>query len=285
MRGLIVIIALMVVGASALGAAAQDALDLSGDWRFRPDPDDAGPAQAWQSPDYSDADWAVLQAGTRWEEQGYPDLEGFGWYRRWVEVPETWQGRKVWLYLGAVNDACTIYCNGVRIHSYGDHTTRSVADTPVIAELSAMLRFGERNLLAIRVFDWEISGGLWRLPCMLTTKLADLPLDAIVSCCTEYEAHRLAVDVNLTGLGNELPETTLHITVRRNDDPEPLAHTVVPVPAETFRSFETFDLPAPQAGTRYHVLVAPMGPDGTPVSGITVSVDAVSYTHLTLPTN
>jgi Tol biopolymer transport system component len=63
-------------------------------------------------------------------------------YRRWVEVPAAWQGRKTSLAIGLVGDACAVYVNGQKV---GEQQGRARFEV----DLSAHLRAGERNLLAV----------------------------------------------------------------------------------------------------------------------------------------
>ncbi len=263
-------------------------LDLTADWRFRPDPEQVGLGEDWHTFSYADEDWAVLEAGKRWEDQGLPAVDGYAWYRRHIEVPASWRGDKAWLVLGGVNDACVVFCNGERINAYGDEKERSVNATPIIAELSRTLRFGQPNLIAIQVYDWGASGGLWRLPCALTTDPAQLPLESLAACYTEYEVRKLTVDIDLTGLGNERPEpVTLRIEVSRQGNtaeggwatsatqpratgPHQQLHRLAP--DETAASV-SFDLPDAEPGAAYRIKAAVEAPGGEPVAGVLTSID------------
>lgn len=66
--------------------------------RFRPHPKDEGLSLGWHRPDLADeTDWRDIRIGTAWEAQGYPALDGWAWYRLWVDIPARWQGRPVFL--------------------------------------------------------------------------------------------------------------------------------------------------------------------------------------------
>ncbi len=143
-------------------------LDISKDWRFSPDTADIGMEQQWYAPDFNDAGWKTLDAGKRWEDQGYPGLDGYAWYRKTVKVPESWKGKKVWIKFGAVNDAYDLFVNGQEVSSYGA-SKYSFAGKPSFSEVSSVLKYGAPNQITLRVNDWGNSGGLWRLPVILTT--------------------------------------------------------------------------------------------------------------------
>ena len=97
--------------------ASAETIDVSRGWRFAPDPGGLGGEERWFGPTYDDGGWAVLEAGKRWEEQGFGEVDGAAWYRLWVDVPASWEGKPVWFALGGINDAGAIYCNGERINT------------------------------------------------------------------------------------------------------------------------------------------------------------------------
>ncbi len=145
-----------------------ESIDISKGWRFAPDEDNVGVSKGWFATDFNDAGWKVLDAGIKWEEQGFPDLDDYGWYRKSVVVPKEWRGKLVWLKFAAVNDAYTLYINGEKVSFFGEANI-SVAARPTFTELSKILKFGKANQITLQVNDWGGSGGLWRLPVVLTT--------------------------------------------------------------------------------------------------------------------
>lgn len=197
-------------------------LDLSRDWRFAPDQEDLGSSQQWYKKDIVDTDWSVLQAGSRWEDQGFAELDGVAWFRRWTEIPSDWKDLPVWLIFGGVNDEYVLYINGIRIQSYGCPLENSVANSPTTTEVSSFLHPGEMNLIVLRVVDWVGSGGLQRLPCCLTTDATQLPSLLPVSMAIDSTRHLLKVRCDLTTLGNErggeLVEMALHSTGKEHVD-------------------------------------------------------------------
>jgi len=150
-------------------------IDLSRNWRFSPDKNGRGMTEKWYAVDYDDTHWDTLHAGERWEDQGYPDLDGVAWYRKRVNVPADWRGKDVWIKFGAVNDAYVLYLNGERMSTYGD-SHYSFAGKPSFTRVTEKIRYGKPNLIAVRVDDWGKSGGLWRLPVIMTTDQAETRL-------------------------------------------------------------------------------------------------------------
>ncbi len=82
-----------------------ETIDILKNWRFSPDEYNIGKSENWQAIDYDDSQWDKLDAGIKWEEQGYPDLDGFGWYRKIVKIPADGEGKEVWIKFSGVKDS------------------------------------------------------------------------------------------------------------------------------------------------------------------------------------
>ena len=165
-KSLILLVLFMIISC-AKNNTPQD-INLEKNWRFAPDENNIGKSEKWYSLNFDDSKWAILDAGQRWEDLGYGDLDAFGWYRKTVDIPAAWKGKDVWLKIGGVNDAYELYVNGESVSYFGEAHI-SVASRPTFTEISKKLKWGASNLVAIQVNDWGNSGGLWRLPVLLTT--------------------------------------------------------------------------------------------------------------------
>ena len=226
---------LLLAGAAAFAAEPPGpaAIDLGKGWLFHPAEtlDQAAPDPA--SPDLDDSGWSKMDAGARWEDQGFPDLDGAGWYRKRVEVPAAWTGRSVWFYAGAFNDEGVVYCNGTLINTFGPEGDVRSAFTPVIADLGSAIRFGENNLIAVKVVDRGGSGGIWRLPCRITASLAGLPLEDLVFTYVDAQSGKLAVDWDLLPLGLSRPPLVLEADVTEKGKGTPVARGAAPASTES----------------------------------------------------
>ena len=165
---LIFIIFTLTMSLSCVHSGPEKTIDLAKHWKFSPDKGNIGVSKKWFSIDFDDSKWAILDAGEKWEEQGYPDLDGYGWYRKTVNVPKDWDGKDVWIKFAAVNDAYDLFVNGSQVSSYGA-SQYSFAGKPSFTEVSEKLKYGKPNQITVRVNDWGLSGGLWRLPVIITT--------------------------------------------------------------------------------------------------------------------
>ncbi|MFC5861569.1 SpoIIE family protein phosphatase [Acidicapsa dinghuensis] len=63
-------------------------VSLDGKWRFHPGDDPDG-AQGWASSGFDDSSWPLISSDAPWNDQGYPNMRGFAWYRFSVVVPAT----------------------------------------------------------------------------------------------------------------------------------------------------------------------------------------------------
>ncbi|HOF39975.1 MAG TPA: glycoside hydrolase family 2 TIM barrel-domain containing protein, partial [Candidatus Hydrogenedentes bacterium] len=94
------------------------ALDLDGAWEFRLDPASVGEAEGWNSGSASFPD--AIQVPGAWDAQGFggetPKMHhshvGKGWYRRTVDIPADWQGRRLFLCFGGVYRSAKVWVNG-----------------------------------------------------------------------------------------------------------------------------------------------------------------------------
>jgi len=119
---------------------------LEGDWKFSPDPHDAGLQGHWYESGYDDSHWSPIRTDASWQAQGFPDYQGVGWYRASFPLPATLP-RRVYLYLGEVASAYRLFVNGQEVeHSHVQWPRRLT-----YADITAALRAGQRNFIALRV--------------------------------------------------------------------------------------------------------------------------------------
>lgn len=144
-------------------------IDISKNWHFSSDEKNKGMSEKWFTPSFDDSKWNTIDAGTKWEEQGYPDLDGYGWYRKNVKIPADLEGREIWIKFGGVNDAFELFINGESVSSFGN-VNISVAGKESSTKITKSLKYGEINLITVKVYDSGNSGGLWHLPIVITTE-------------------------------------------------------------------------------------------------------------------
>ena len=166
-RKWIVALVFLVFAVGCQQSHAPKTIDLSENWKFSPDTQNVGMSEKWYAVDFDDSNWDTLNAGVRWEDQGYPDLDGTAWYRKSILIPADWKGKTVWMKFRGVNDAYTLFVNGVSVDTFG-MAHHSYAGRPSIVDVTKQIEYGKPNVIAIKVVDWGNSGGLWRRPVLIT---------------------------------------------------------------------------------------------------------------------
>ncbi len=161
-----------------------EAIDLSGVWKFKGDWLESGLAEGWYKPDFDDSEWRSLHVPGSWESQGintnnprWPvktdscGYNGFAWYRTRFTVPESWADGRVLLRIGRIWDEDWTYVNGQPV---GQMTGGDVWDQQRQYLIPPdVLKPGEDNVLAIRVFDSVREGGIAQGPVELVNVSAE----------------------------------------------------------------------------------------------------------------
>ena len=148
-------------------------ISLDGNWEFR-----LG----------TDQPWSTIQVPGCWEAQGYSKwTEGPAFYRRSVEVPAAWAGRRILLEFDAVSYHCTIIVNGTVAGSHRGMWTFFAVDVT------------DHLITGVNLFELEIYKPGTRYP--LRSTLAGFLPDVAVIFGGLWQGVRLrAVDAALAEL-------------------------------------------------------------------------------------
>ncbi|WP_310588588.1 sialate O-acetylesterase [Dyadobacter psychrophilus] len=119
----------------------------------QPESTDQGRKEHWESEAYQPKGWRNFNIPGYWEDQGLKDLDGVVWFRREFEVPESWIGKSVKLYMGRIVDADEMFVNGKKI---GNVTYQY---PPRRYEVPAGLLKPGKNTFVIRVTNSAGKGG------------------------------------------------------------------------------------------------------------------------------
>ncbi|MFZ1728727.1 MAG: hypothetical protein WBQ23_01875 [Bacteroidota bacterium] len=140
-------------------AGAQDttSIDLRGLAAFRPGDDDV-----WRSK-YIDEEqeWNFVTVPGPWEDNGFPLIDGFAWYRVRFRIPSSMRNDSLLLVMSGVDDADETFLNGVLVGKTGAFPPvfRSEIRSLRVYALPRFIR-EEFNLLAVRVYDAGDNGGI-----------------------------------------------------------------------------------------------------------------------------
>ncbi len=105
-------------------------------------------------PGFDDDKWEDMYLPREWEEQGYPNLDGFAVYRIVFKVDKADAGREAVLHLPPVDDMDSTYLNGIFLGSTYQWDALRTYNIP-----AGVLKSG-RNVLVIKVQDDRGGGGL-----------------------------------------------------------------------------------------------------------------------------
>jgi sialate O-acetylesterase len=133
-------------------------LDLRGDWKFK-----LGDKPGWSDPKFDDSKWSEIYVPANWEDEGYPNYDGYAWYRKHFTVDKDWQSKDLMLDMGLIDDVDETFVNGQSVGSMGDFppdysSAYNASRNYPIPE--GLLHEGKDNVIAVRVYDDAGVGGI-----------------------------------------------------------------------------------------------------------------------------
>ncbi|WP_084239581.1 glycoside hydrolase family 2 TIM barrel-domain containing protein [Pedobacter africanus] len=171
-------------------------MSLNGQWKFNWVQDPRKRPQDFYKNTFDDTKWDNFKVPANWETNGYgtpiyvnqpyefagrkntgarmnppfdipADNNPVGSYRKKFNIPQNWEGRQVFIHLGAVKSAFFIWVNGVKV-GYSE-------DSKLAAEfdITKYVKPGE-NLVALQVYRW--SDGSY-LECQDTWRISGIERD------------------------------------------------------------------------------------------------------------
>ena len=120
----------------------------------------------WKDLSYNDSFWEDIMVPMYWEDSGYKDYDGYGWYRIKFYPPANLKNKNLVLVLGKIDDVDEAYLNGKLIGSTGskDNMRQSYSQFRGYYLKEGDLKFDQENVLAVRVYDGMQGGGIYEGP-------------------------------------------------------------------------------------------------------------------------
>jgi sialate O-acetylesterase len=142
-------------------------ISFSGQWRFK-----TGDSEKWTDPAFDDRSWNQIFVPGYWESQGYPDYDGVAWYRLHFKIPAELEGKTIIFLLGKIDDLDETYVNGKEIGHVGriksnpkrSEHNNEYSEFRVYTVPSGLLKAGQDNVIAVRVYDGGGGGGIYEGP-------------------------------------------------------------------------------------------------------------------------
>jgi sialate O-acetylesterase len=157
-----IILTLAVLAAACvhgpLQAQVRSLLDLKGTWSI-----ELGDDPRWALPSFDDSRWSRVPVPSAWENEGFPGYDGYAWYRTAFYADPSWKGKRLYLRVGTIDDADEVYVNGRFIGFTGQLPPKYITAYQVPRRYyipDGLLRLGGQNVIAVRVYDGELRGGI-----------------------------------------------------------------------------------------------------------------------------
>ena len=122
-------------------------LNLNGEWQFRFDRENAGEAAGWTAGQTEFPERITVPFPWGSKLSGLENKADIGWYRRAVNVPESWKGQRVFLVVGACDWLTKGWFDGQPL---GEHRG---GYTPFEFELTPQVKWGKEQQVVLRVDD------------------------------------------------------------------------------------------------------------------------------------
>jgi sialate O-acetylesterase len=117
--------------------------------------------------DLDDSDWRTMDLPRPWEEVEGMYIDGAVWFRRAVDIPAEWAGKDLALQLGPIDDVDVTYFNNIQVGATGQDVRQYWLHPRSYTVPAQLVRTG-RNIIAVRVFDFWLSGGFMGEPGEMT---------------------------------------------------------------------------------------------------------------------
>lgn len=191
-------------------------LSLNGSWKFNWVQDPRKRPLDFYKTDFNDAGWDNFKVPANWELNGYGlpiyvnqpyefagkkkvggqmdppydipvDNNPVGSYRKKIMIPDDWDGRQIFIHLGAVKSAFFIWINGHRV-GYSE-------DSKLAAEfdITKYVKPGE-NLVALQVYRW--SDGSY-LECQDMWRISGIERDVFLYSTPKLDIRDFTITSNL----------------------------------------------------------------------------------------
>lgn len=150
--------------ADEIVAILHPTINLAGVWKFS-----KGDQENWKNKEFNDSFFKPIVVPKYWDEQGYKNYLGFGWYRKTFTIPSELRSKKLVFLAGKIDDFGEVYINGIKI---GGHVSKIMTETEY--DTYCLYPFNgnlltDSNTVAIRVFNNIGAGGIYQAPIGIMT--------------------------------------------------------------------------------------------------------------------
>ncbi len=143
MKSIKLISAIVALLVATMVQAQTEKMSINDSWRFH-----LGDVAAAGTVGFQDNDWEHINLPHTWNIDAYTVRnyhQGIGWYRKVLQVPQRWQGKRIYLYFESAGKAATPYINGRELSEHQGGYTAFCYD------ITDYLNATGDNILAVKV--------------------------------------------------------------------------------------------------------------------------------------
>nr|WP_321409550.1 glycoside hydrolase [uncultured Carboxylicivirga sp.] len=146
-------------------------INLAGRWKFK-----TGDEKYYSKIDLNESDWDEIYVPSAWEDQGYENYDGIGWYRKTITIPEGLYTDSPVLLLGKIDDVDEVYINDIMIGNTGMINPSYFVYGDAYDDLRGyiipleIIKKSKTITIAVRVYDDRLTGGIYEGPIGLISQ-------------------------------------------------------------------------------------------------------------------
>lgn len=160
------------------------------EWYYTNDPGSSA-MPAWSDLSFDAQSWPTMKLPSYFQNAGLPNFNGIVWFRKEINLPDSWAGKSATLQLGPIDDQDTTWVNGVQVG--GMFSFADMRNYPVPA---SALRPG-RNVITVRVLDVGGLGGLYGEAENMKLVMADDASKVSIDLSGDWQYHATTALTNL----------------------------------------------------------------------------------------
>ncbi len=122
-------------------------------------------------PDFDDSKWQTMKLPQGWEQAGL-NKDGVVWFRKTIDLPDAFKGRKLRLELGPIDDGDTTYVNNKQV-GQTPAWQNGAWQRPRVYDVPAGLTKQGKLAIAVRAVDTGGGGGIYGKPEQMKLRRAD----------------------------------------------------------------------------------------------------------------
>lgn len=116
-------------------------------WQFLIDTEKLGESIGYHHADVKGGNWQPMMTSSKsWSDQGLRYYKGEAWYRQSVEVPVEFEGKRIFLWVGGIDEHAKVWVNGELIG-----ISPAGAFVPFELDATKAIKAGTSNVVAIRL--------------------------------------------------------------------------------------------------------------------------------------